>query len=310
MSGRTKHQEQLLNEAFNLFRFNGSVFFRSSLASPWGIQLSADPAIRFHIALKGRFTLGCQVDHLLRIEPGEIGIVAANQRHWIADHPNSDKTDQGKVLQACNLNSPLFQRGEISHHIICCRISLESGLTHPLLEKLPALLAVRDLHSDDEIWSIIDLIDQNLEAESTFQNPVTDRLVEILFIHIMKRIIDSTQGDEIMDALIADRRIFQALNIIHKSPQHNWTVIALGEQVGMSKSTLNRQFLLSVGETPMAYLTELRLNKAYSLIKNASLSFDDIAALTGYASSRSLNKAFAKRFGVNMNRHRQGKEGE
>ena len=211
-------------------------------------------------------------------------------------------------MEACNLNSPLFQLGKISHHLICCRISLESGLTHPLLEKLPAFIAVRDLQSVDEIWSVVDLIDQNLEAETTFQNPIADRLVEILFIHIMKRIIDSSQGEEIMDALIADRRIFQALNLIHKSPQQNWTVTALGEQVGMSKSTLNRQFLLSVGETPMAYLTELRLKKACSLIRNSSLSFDDIAALSGYASFRSLNKAFVKRFGKNMTQHRANEQ--
>ena len=69
MSNRTKYQEQIINEAFNLFRFNGSVFFRSSLASPWGIQLSADPAIRFHIALQGSLNLGSSKDHYIRIEP-------------------------------------------------------------------------------------------------------------------------------------------------------------------------------------------------------------------------------------------------
>ncbi len=281
------------------------MFFRSSLASPWGIQLSADPAIRFHIALKGGLHIGSRPDHYIQIKQGEIGLVASNQEHWMADHPGTEKTDQSEVLEACNLNSPLFQKGRISHHIICCRIALESGLTHPLLDKIPVLLSVRNLDANDVVWSIIELMDQHLEQQCSWQNPIVDRLVEVLFIHIMSHIINSEQGSNIIDALIADRRIFQALNFIHKYPQQNWTVTSLGEKVGMSKSTLNRQFLLSVGETPIAYLMNVRLSKARSLIKNSEISFDEIAAITGYSSARSLNKAFVKHFDINMKDHRE-----
>ena len=306
MSNRANHHDQVINEAFNLFRFNGSVFFRSSLASPWGIQLSEAPAIRFHIALKGDFNVGTNKNEFMHVNQGDIAIVASNQKHWLADNPESEKTDQSAVLEACNLNSPLFQQGTISHSIICCMISLEPGLTHPLLEKIPALLPIKNLQSNDEIWPIIDMIDQNLETQHSLQNPIADRLVEILFIHLINRVLDSDHGEKIVDALIADRRIFQALNIIHKSPQFNWTVSGLGEKVGMSKSTLNRQFLLSVGETPMAYLINLRLSKAKSLIKSSKISFDEIAAMSGYSSSRSLNKAFVKHFGKNLKQHRDG----
>ena len=304
MSNRAKTHNLIINEAFNLFRFNGSVFFRSSLASPWGIQLSAEPAIRFHIALKGGLSVGINDNYLIQINDGEIAIVASNQKHWIADHPKSELIDQTTAYEACKLNSPLFQHGTISHHVICCMISLEPGLTHPLLEKIPDLLPIKNLKGSDEIWSIVNMIEHSLDGRESLQNPISDRLVEILFIHLMRRAIDSSEGENIIDALISDRRIFQALNIIHKNPQFDWTVSQLGEQVGMSKSTLNRQFLLSVGETPMAYLIKLRLSKAKSLIISSNISFNEIAVMTGYSSSRSLNKAFVKHYGKNLKQQR------
>ena len=305
MSKRTNYHDQFINEAFNLFRFNGSVFFRSSLSSPWGIALEAQPYIRFHIAVQGGMAIGTSHDDCIEINQGDIAIVASNQAHWIADNPHSERVEQQAVMEACNLDSPLFQQGTISHQITCCLVHLEPGLTHPLLEKLPAMLAVKNLESNNDIWTLVELINQNLQASTSWQHPITDRLVEVLFIHLLNNVIDSDEGEKILDTLIADRRIFQALNLIHKNPQLNWTVTSLGERVGMSKSTLNRQFGMSIGETPMNYLTNLRLTKAHSLIANSNLAFDEIAAMSGYSSSRSLNKAFVKRFGINLKHHRK-----
>ena len=52
----------LLGDILETLRFRGSIFFRSELATPWGISLPEMGIPRFHIMLSGDCFVGA-VDH-------------------------------------------------------------------------------------------------------------------------------------------------------------------------------------------------------------------------------------------------------
>jgi AraC-like DNA-binding protein len=82
-----------------------------------------------------------------------------------------------------------------------------------------------------------------------------------------------------------------------KPPQHQWTLEELGDSSGMSRATLVRQFKETIGVTPMTYLSNWRMNKAYHYVEYSTMSLNKIADVIGLSSSRTLTKAFTRHYG-------------
>ena len=47
----------------------------------------------------------------------------------------------------------------------------------------------------------------------------------------------------------------KALALLHRKPAHPWTIAALANDVGISRSVLAERFRRYLSETPIAYLT-------------------------------------------------------
>lgn len=63
-------------------------------------------------------------------------------------------------------------------------------------------------------------------------------------------------------AALNDSIVGQVLNLLHARPEHNWTVTELAGQVGVSRSTLATRFTQLIGQPPLQYLTQWRLQLA------------------------------------------------
>ena len=75
----------VLGDVLETLRFRGSIFFRSTLAVPWGMSLDAACYPRFHIAMSGDFFVGPEVEER-PIEVREMGVIMlpSGGAHWIA----------------------------------------------------------------------------------------------------------------------------------------------------------------------------------------------------------------------------------
>src|SRR5260370_32255046 len=69
-------------------------------------------------------------------------------------------------------------------------------------------------------------------------------------------------------AALRDQPISTALGLIHHSPERGWKVEELAEAVALSRSVFSPRFTRLVGESPITYLTHLRMNKATPLLNN------------------------------------------
>ncbi len=73
-----------------------------------------------------------------------------------------------------------------------------------------------------------------------------------------------------------------------RSPEKNWTVASLAEQVPMSRSAFAARFTELVGQPPMQYLTAWRMLKATELLRESQLGLKNVATLIGYESEVSF----------------------
>lgn len=95
-----------------------------------------------------------------------------------------------------------------------------------------------------------------------------------------------------------DPIIGQALEWIHADPAHAWTVLELANQIGISRSALAARFTQLVGQPPMKYLTNWRLQLASRQLQYSDDSIAKIAIQVGYESEAAFNRAFKRHVGV------------
>ena len=94
-----------------------------------------------------------------------------------------------------------------------------------------------------------------------------------------------------------DPAITQALNLMHETPQDNWTVDSLSAKVGLSRTVFASKFHQLVGIAPAAYLVLFRMDLATEYLEQGELSMDQIAEMCGYQSAAAFSKAYKKTTG-------------
>lgn len=97
-----------------------------------------------------------------------------------------------------------------------------------------------------------------------------------------------------------------ALTAIHSDPARPWTVEKLAAVGGASRAAFARRFAEVVGQPPMTYLTEWRLDVAADLLRDGDATVASVARQVGYANPFALSVAFKRVRGVTPRQHRRG----
>lgn len=121
--------------------------------------------------------------------------------------------------------------------------------------------------------------------------------------------IETTRPSRTADIPPHPARIGQALRLLKDDPASPWTVGRLAREVGMSRAAFAASFRDALDETPIQFLTELRLRCAEELIRDRAHSLPEIASLAGYKSEYAFTRAFKRRFGRPLGRHRADAHG-
>lgn len=295
----------VLGDILETLRFRGLIFFQSDLAAPWGMSLPGTGSPRFHIMLSGECFVGSNDSDAVKAEAADIIMLPNGNSHWIADNPGRKLTPSARAGEACELGNPLFQEGEITNRLMCGIVHYDHGASHPILDALPDMMHFSMLESTGPIWSVVNLINAEMQGNQNRSSRIADRLTEVLFLQLLNHYVRENDGTSGFLAALRDRRVYRALTLIHAEPEFNWTLTSLGERVGMSRATLVRRFQEVIGVAPMAYIGDWRIMKAHSLIKYSATPFEQIADATGFASARTLSRAFQRHHGCTPNELRR-----
>jgi transcriptional regulator GlxA family with amidase domain len=103
---------------------------------------------------------------------------------------------------------------------------------------------------------------------------------------------------------VRDPEVGKALALLHRQPAHAWTITALANEVGLSRSVLAERFQYYLSDTPIGYLTRWRLHLAARELSCTSKSVAEGAGDVGYESEPSFNRAFKRTFGLPPARYR------
>jgi AraC-like DNA-binding protein len=118
-------------------------------------------------------------------------------------------------------------------------------------------------------------------------------LIEVLGLYLR----DTVAGGVGLLSALADKQISAAITSMHENPGYRWTLQALAERVGMSRSAFAARFKEKVGTSAMEYLTRWRMHRAGRKLVNSNEAVSSIAASLGYGSESAFCFAFKREMG-------------
>lgn len=181
---------------------------------------------------------------------------------------------------------------------VCAELEFEGGDHHPLVRALPPLI-VLPIARVDGLEQALALLFSETERLRCGQRLLADRLFEVVLIQLLRWLIDHPEQGGVPTGLLTgleDERLARALVAMHERPGHPWTLVALAEEAGMSRSAFAAAFRQAVGQPPADYLADWRITLAQAQLREGR-QVKQIADDLGYASAQALSRFFAQRLG-------------
>jgi AraC-like DNA-binding protein len=153
---------------------------------------------------------------------------------------------------------------------------------------------------------IVGLINHELTASRPGMRGIVNRLVEILFIQVVRvRLAETCDqcGGSIRGMLHPD--LGAALVLIHDQPEKSWTVAELADRATMSRSAFSATFAKVLGKPPLQYLRQRRMLMACRLLRNPTIGLNQVASRVGYDSVSAFSTAFKRFSGMSPGDYRR-----
>lgn len=178
------------------------------------------------------------------------------------------------------------------------------------MDALPPFIHLQGTDATEFSWlqTTINFISHEIRNARPGTAAVVNRLVEVLFTQIMRAYIEQAETPPGILGAIADAKLGLALNAMHQRPEHPWSLDALAQKAGMSRTAFAQRFHALAKQTPMHYLTLWRMQKAKVMLATSNLSMLTIAEKVGYQSEASFGKAFKKCMGISPGACRRNEE--
>jgi AraC-like DNA-binding protein len=184
-------------------------------------------------------------------------------------------------------------------HVACGFLGCDLRPFNPLIATLPRLLHLPA--AGDGVW--ISQVMRQAVSASRDKRPggqaVLERISEMMFVDAVRRYVERLPEESTgWLAGLRDRHVGRALALIHESPSRAWTIDALAEEIALSRSAFYERFVRLVGQPPMQYLTQWRMQVAANLLRQSRAPIVSIALDVGYESEAAFARAFKRLVGT------------
>lgn len=299
----------LLSNVLTHMKLNGTLYFRTSFTSPWGVKVPSYANVsRFHYVHRGRCSVRVgTADDVVQLEQGDLIIINRGAPHTLFSSTQDEH--QADTLETIIEDSGFDGYGTLicgnsgSDHesqLICGHFSFDDKAKHPLIDKLPSHIVIRDYGDSEGPWMehTLKVIGVEAATENMGASIITTKLSEIIFTQALRVFLNSTENTSTELKGYVDKRISKALNAIHLNPSYAWNLQELAEVAGLSRSAFTALFSSMMSTTPLNYVTNWRMQIARKLLAESSYPIVEVAEKSGYLSEASFGRIFKKHFDI------------
>jgi AraC-like DNA-binding protein len=303
-----------LSDLLRVVRLYGAFFFEVEAAGSWSldsvpveeltprIMPGAEHLIYYHVLTRGRCYAGLKGEEQVELAPGDVvvfphgdaHIMSSGQGIRVGPGPHVHTSSSTRYSQTVVLGDK--ETRDVA--LVCGFLGCDRRPFNPLLAALPHRMHIRGAST---AW--VDTFTRRLTEEARLGLPGADsvltRLAELMFIEVLRRYLDDLPpGQTGWLAGLRDEVVARVLRLIHGRPAHRWTLDELARDSASSRSNVAKQFAALVGQPPMQYLMQWRMQIATNLLTQSGAKVAAIGAQVGYDSEAAFSRAFKKATGL------------
>lgn len=313
-------------DIFRTMHVEAVVHSRLEATAPWGLMRAANdtesrhdsagnkirPIELAHFGMVSRGNCWLTVDGIAEPIPltgGDCFLVAPGASYSLRDKPGTPARSFCEVASKNGSNVAHYGGGGEPTTVISGFLSFETASLKSVTQLLPRLILIKaDQARTLALHTTLQMLASEMAEETPGSEVVASRLAEVLFIQTIRAHIAS--GAETCKRgwlrAIFDPRIGAALRSVHENLNNPWTVESLAEAAGMSRSAFAAHFKQLLGQTPLEYVTDWRMQKATRLLRQQDTKLIEVAQSVGYESDAAFSKAFKRLVGVTPGEYRHG----
>ena len=305
-----------LSDVLRTVCLKGGVFLHAEFSEPWclGVKVQSESCasflgqnsdvIPYHYVVDGRLRIQEIDGPVHEIETGGLALLPRNDYHLLGGDLGLPPIPSAEVVHppARGGLATIRLGGEGAQtRIVCGFLAGENLQSNPVVSALPTVLCLdyRGDSSSEWIRNTFSYAADEIAAGRMGSETVFAKLSELLFVEAIRRYAESLpEGHTGWLAGLRDPFVSRALALLHARPGDPWTVEALGQEVGLSRSALTDRFTHVMGVSPMQYLAGWRIQLAAQELLNTNKSIPRIAQDIGYETESAFSRAFKRRMGA------------
>ncbi|MFC8799312.1 AraC family transcriptional regulator [Promicromonospora sp. NPDC057138] len=300
-------------DLFRGMRAQGSLFGSSTLTPPWALHFVDGAPLTLCTVIGGQGWIVPEGRPPVPLRDRETVIVRGPAPFTFVDEVGTE-AEPVECGEYCALPEEGGTRHRRGWHdgdagggattLIVGAYPVHGEISRRLLDALPVVLRADAGGAGD---AVLDHLAAEVAADVPGQQVVLDRLLDWLLVCAVREYFDRPDGaTPTWYAAQRDPVVGDALRLLHAEPAAPWTVSALGERTGVSRSTLAKRFADLVGEPPLTYLTRWRMTLAADLLTDREgATIAEVARTVGYSDAFAFSAAFKRTRGVSPSQFRR-----
>ncbi len=330
----TQPPRDVLSGVLATFRAERAVTARFALHAPWALQSRGVEGVLIRMCTGAPYWLTVHGEAPVFVDTRDIVLLPHGGAHDIASDPARAPQPIAGLIQAHTVGAHgdhpiVFTHGEggpathlYSLHLWMPGRGMDSrpvalkgartagpgagGSSIPaMLRALPALVILRAKTTPSAgslALAMEALVDETIAQQPGWKLSAA-RMADLLLVQVLRAHLAAAPqaGGGIANSTgigwlrgMDDEHIAQAIVAMHEQPATTWTVDALAQAAGLSRSVFAERFHALVGATPMGYLLSFRMTLASEMLRQRRAGPAQVAEAVGYESDKSFARAFAR----------------
>lgn len=302
-----------LSEVLALLKPRSYVSAAFDAGGDWAVRYPHNIGIKCYSIISGQCWLA--VDGLAEpvlLKAGDSFLLPGGRQFVMASDLALPATESSAVLTAPRVAGVIVHNGGGGCLMVGSRFFLEHSRGDILLAMLPPVVHLRqEADQATLLWSVRRMM-QELHEQRPGSALMAEHLAHMMLILALRLHMEESAKSTGPEAgvgwlfALADRQMGAALSAMHAAPAQRWTLQALAQHVGMSRSAFALKFKTMVGASAMEYLTRWRMLLAGDKLLNSNAPISVIAPSLGYESESAFSTAFKRVMGCSPRDYARG----
>lgn len=277
----------VISELLGSMRLRSSVYASPTMCGRWRLNSQPHGAAVYHLVVRGTAWLHLPGDVPPRaLRAGDLVVFPRDLEHSL-----SAEAELPRITEQQDTAGPTSE-------LVCGRFDMAESAASLFFDSLPPVLVIDGEATIPGLTGLGRLVAAEADARGLGHQLVLDRLSDVLFVAILRYVVENGVVGRGLLAGLRDPGIARALSEMTANPGRDWTIAALAAHAGTSRTVFAERFLELVGEPPIAWLTMLRMNRGAVLLEDPRRSVADVAADLGYRTAAAFRRAFKRARGV------------